>query len=297
MKRLTAYLLLFLLTLSVEAKVYSVESLPAIDSRNTWVSNPDGILSPATVDSINALLKTLDIHKVQCLVVTVTNIEDDDPYEFAIGLGRRFGVGGKESLGVVVVLATDDRSYQIVTGDGMEKFLPDAICYRIEEHAMVPYLKEGDWDNAMLAAVSAIKGYLDKEPEVMEMLRQAEESEDDDTKGLVHAFLWLIGILFVISVINNVREKRCPECKKYQLKKVSTVKKKAKDGGYDYTYTFICQNCGKEVVRKVHRSPSSGGGGFYIGGGGFGGGSHSSGGGFSGYGGGSFSGGGAGGRF
>ena len=297
MKRLTTYLLLFLLTLSVEAKTYSAQSLPAIDSRNTWVSNPDGILAPATVDSINAVLKTLDKHKVQCLVVTVTNIDGDDPYEFAIGLGRRFGVGGKDNLGIVVVLATDDRSYQIVTGDGMEKFLPDAICYRIEEHAMVPFLKEGDWDNAMLSGVKAIKGYLDKEPEVMDMLRQAEEAEDEDLGGIVRLFLWGIGILFVIAVINDVREKRCPECKKYKLKKVNTVKQKAEDGGYDYTYTFICENCGKEVIRKVHRSPTSGRGGFYVGGGGFGGGIHSSGGGFSGYGGGSFSGGGAGGRF
>lgn len=297
MKRFTTYLLLVFLTLGAYARSYSVQSLPAIDSKKTCVSNPDGILSAATIDSINTMLLSLDKHNVQCLVVAVTNIDDDDPYEFAIGLGRRFGVGGKQNLGVVIVLATDDRSYQIVTGDGMEKFLPDAICYRIEEHAMLPYLKEGDWNGALLAAVRTMKGYLDKEPEIMEMMRKAEDEDDDGFRYFLNIFLWVIGIMFVSSIYSHIREKHCPKCKKYKLKKVNTDKEKSDDGGWDYTYTYVCENCGETVVRKVHRSPtSSGGGGVFIGGGGFGGGG-SSGGGFGGFGGGSFSGGGAGGRF
>ena len=170
MKQILFYILFSLFTcLTICAEPYTPESLPNVFDRTTRVANPDGLLSQAAVDSINSMLLSLDSHEVQCIVVVVNNIKGDDPYEFAMGLGRRFGVGGEKNLGIVLVLATDDRSYEMITGDGMEKFLPDIICHRIQEHPMVPLLKKSDWDGAMVATVRAIKGYLEEDPEIMEL--------------------------------------------------------------------------------------------------------------------------------
>ena len=300
MKRFVTCILIILCTISIWAKPYSAQSRPELD-RYTRVSNPDGILSQSTVDSIHSMLRALDSHNVFCIVAVVKNIENDDPYTFAIELGRRYELGGKQSQGVVIALATDDRSYFISTGTGMEKYLPDAICKRIENQAMLPYLKQGDWDNAVMACVRDMKGYLEKNPEIMEQYRNTHDENMDGSYGFL-AFLFLMGILFIVfSVIYaEYKESKCPYCGKHSLKKQTTRIKKLSSLKYQYTTTYLCRNCGKTTDKtRIHQQQptifiGSGGGGFRSGGG-FGGGF--GGGGFGGFGGGSFGGGGAGGRF
>lgn len=165
MKQILFYILFSLFTcLTICAEPYTPESLPNVFDRTTRVANPDGLLSQAAVDSINSMLLSLDSHEVQCIVVVVNNIKGDDPYEFAMGLGRRFGVGGEKNLGIVLVLATDDRSYEMITGDGMEKFLPDIICHRIQEHTMVPLLNQkaqGELSTALGKLLAITEAYPD----------------------------------------------------------------------------------------------------------------------------------------
>lgn len=296
-------LLLIILVLVCEvshSKTYSVSSLPSFNDRETYVSNPDNILSTVTVDSLNRLLLRLDKHKVQCLIVCVTNIENDDPYEFAIGLGRRFGVGGKQNLGIVVVLATDDRSYQITTGRGMEKYLPDVICHRIGSQVMMPFLQEENWDGALLAAVKSITGYLDQEPEIVEQLRDNAEEDDEFVVQVIGILLFVgfVGFLLAAS-ISYYNSTKCPHCSKHKLKIVSRYTKTDKNGDKHLYQVYECKHCHHRLTREtiVRKHNDRDSGGFFVIGGPSGG--HFSGGsgGFGGFGGGSFGGGGAGGRF
>lgn len=296
-------LLLIILALVCEtthAKTYSVSSLPSFNDRESYVSNPDNILSTTTMDSLNRMLLRLDKHNVQCLVVCVTNIENDDPYQFAIGLGRRFGVGGKQNLGIVVVLATDDRSYQITTGRGMEKYLPDVICHRIGSQVMLPYLKEEKWDAALLAAVQSITGYLDQEPEIVEQLRDSAEEDDEFALSILFSILCVcFGSVLIVVPIMYYRSKKCPHCGKHKLKIASRYTKTDKQGNKHLYQVYNCQHCHHQITREtiVRKHNDHDSGGFFVIGG-PGGGHYSSGsGGFSGFGGGSFGGGGAGGHF
>lgn len=303
LRLLTLWLTCCLCGLPAHAAGYTVESLPSIDDRSTYVSNPDGILQQATVDSLNAMLLSLDSHEVQCLVVCVKNIDGGDAYEFAIGLGRRFGVGGKKNLGIVLVLSTGDRAYQITTGRGMEKYLPDAICSRIGYRVMMPYLKAEEWDGAMLAAVRSIKGYLDKEPEITNQLRDT--SSSDEKMETVVLVLLIGGILLIVAVtlISQYKENRCPRCGRHKLKAVSSQRWHDKQRNLHITTVYQCANCHHQLKRDTtyRNRNNSGGGGFIVlgGPGGFGGsrGRSFGGGGFGGFGGGSFGGGGAGGSF
>ena len=305
MKHAIVTLTVSLFILFAQAKPWNAASIPAF-SDSTRVSNPDGVLSQMAVDSINSMLMQIDKHRVQCVVVVVKNIENDDPYTFAIQLGRRFGVGGKKNQGIVLVLATDDRSYQIVTGEGMEKFLPDIVCSRIERHAMVPYLKKGKWDEAVMAGVRDMKGYLDQEPEIMEQYW----GQDDHDGGAALGFLGIfflcgMGLIIYGIVRAHLNEKKCPHCAKYKLRLVDTQVTKDSSKNTHIFKTFICDNCHNEVKKQQfipHHDDNGTMGGAAAGskiGSSFGRSSRSSSsrGGFSSLGGGHFGGGGAGGRF
>ena len=157
--------LLFILSAaSSSARKWTPETLPMVHLKDAtkYVCNPDGILKPATVDSADALLSALERDKgVQTVVVVVKQLEGDDPYSFGMALGKRYGIGdGKQRTGLILILATEDRSYQLLTGNGLEGTIPDAISRRIQNRVMVPELKKGDWDKAISNTLKSIDGYV-----------------------------------------------------------------------------------------------------------------------------------------
>ena len=299
MKKLIIILSLFV-CLFAQAKEYTVKEIPMVhlQDRTRYVSNPDGILSPSSVATMDSILYALEQKTgIQTLVVAVTGIEGGDCFDFAHRLGQEWGVGQKErNNGLVILLSTDERCVQFATGYGLEGVLPDAICKRIQSRYMVEHLGKDDWDAGMVAGIRAVNSYLDGSMENI-----GGEEEGDDSALLI--FMGLIfGSIILISVIVGIFGNRCPKCKKrHALQRVSSQVVSRKMGVVTTEVTYLCKYCGHRVTMKEQssapnfRGPRSGGPTIFMGGGGFG----RGGGGFSGgsFGGGSFGGGGAGSRF
>lgn len=287
----------------ITAKVWTPENLPMVhlQDERRYVCNPDGVLPQTVVDSTDALLYALERDKgVETVVVVVERIEGGDAYEFAMQLGRKYGVGDKKkSTGLIVVLATKDRKYQFLTGRGLEGTLPDAICRRVQNNVMVPALKKGEWGTAIYQSVKALDAYARGD----ESLTKGEAAEDED--------LWIVGlalalticvVIFIVYSAAHRTYKKCPQCDKRKWNAVRKKRYKKKQKYYICT-TWRCQHCGHEEDEEEEDAGTSGGarsrGGAVVppiifggyggrGGGGFGGGS---------FGGGSFGGGGSGGSF
>lgn len=299
------FLLLMLLPAALYAGGWTPENLPMphLQDARRYVCNPDGVLSAAAVDSTDALLARLEKDKgIETVVVAVKHLEGDDPYAFGMELARRYGIGSKEqNTGLIVILATEDRSYQILTGRGLEGTLPDAICRRIENRLMVPALKQGDWDTAIVRTMQAIDGHLRGDHSLLSA------EDDDEADDLMAALLALGFILLMVGAVASFASyrsshRRCPRCGKKKLRRTKAHLIRV-DGKRKVRTHWHCTHCGHEEVRDED-APRDGGlhGGIWVpplvmgggtrGGGGFGGG-------FSGgsFGGGSFGGGGSGGRF
>ena len=306
MRKLTFLLTLFILIgfASANAKEYTVKEIPMVhlQNRTRYVSNPDGILSPAAVATMDSILYALQQKTgIQTLVVAVTGIEGGDCFDFAHRLGEETGVGQKErDNGLVILLSTDERCIQIATGYGLEGTLPDAICKRIQSRYMLPYFKDNDWNAGMVAGVRAVNGYLDGSMENI-----GGDNEEEDSLGFIIVFVIFFGGFIVIALYAGWRKKRCPVCKKHKLQRMSSRVISRTNGVKTEEVDYVCRNCGHTVKRheqsgdENYRGPR--GGGPFIGGmgGGLFGGRGGGGGGFNGgsFGGGSFGGGGAGSRF
>ena len=98
----------------------------------------------------------------QIAVVLLPTTNGDDISDFSIKLFNKWGIGSnaKKDNGVLILLAIEDRKVFIVTGRGIEDVLPDIRCKHIIEEDMKPFLKNGDYDGAVLAGVEKIQGYL-----------------------------------------------------------------------------------------------------------------------------------------
>ncbi len=273
-------------------------NIPYLQDRTKYVCNPDGVLSETIVDNCNSLLHSLeDSTTVQMIVVVAKRAESGDAYELGMSIGRKYKIGQKDtSNGLIVVLLTEDRSYHILTGYGMEAVLPDAICKRIENQIMVPLLKEGQWDEAIINTCNTLCSYIKKDPSVV-----SKYNEDDD--GIVVAMVVFVLFIIIMLIATFVTEhKKCSYCGKRSLKVISRTKTKTQNRTTIIHTIYQCTNCGKQSKDDMEMGGprNNSGNNIFIFPGLFGG---SRGGGFGGgitggtFGGGGFGGGGAGGRF
>ena len=296
MKRYILLLIAFamLLPLMGHAKAYKVEEVPMVHLQDStkYVCNPDNILSSSTVLSIDTMLFSLErATGIEVVVAVVSDIEDGDCYQFALDLGKKYGVGKKKDNGLIVLLSTEQRCIQILTGYGLEGVLPDAICKRIQEQHMNPYFAKGKWDKGMLEGMKAIcerlDGYNEEEAESLDIGGGILEA----IGGLV-LYLGLIGgIVWAILWFAYLRPRRCPKCNERAFKRTSSTLIFRKGGKQRHHVVYTCSKCGYTEERDENStySTSSGGEGRSSGGSG-----SSSGGSF---GGGHFGGGGAGSKF
>lgn len=205
--RLFSLVVVLLTCFAVSAGVYNPDNIPIPKNsvNPDYISNPDSILSDSICRVINQrLFKLEDSLGVKSLVIVVEHIEGDDPYQFSLTVGNKYGVGTKDSRGVIVTLATLDRSYYILTGLGMESVLPDATCHKIGVNVMVPRLKNGEWGTAMDETVQSICGVAYKDASVLQQYKEHETSYWEDLKQSFHEYFWgWMLLLFLLRFIVN----------------------------------------------------------------------------------------------
>jgi len=163
MKRF-ALLIFFVLGFCVaNSQSYTVDSVPNTKLvNNSYVSNPDNLLSTAAVNRINLLLDSLEKQTTaQVAVVMLSSIGEADVTDFAQSLFVSWKLGqATKDNGLLILYVQDQRTVRFHTGFGLEGALPDAICKRIQTQKMVPFFKAGNTDAGMMAGVEEVSKIL-----------------------------------------------------------------------------------------------------------------------------------------
>ncbi len=246
------------------------EQVKDLPKPTDYVSDFAHVLSPQTVTQLDALCSQLDHTKAnaQLAVVTVRNVDGDDPADWANQLEDAWKMGKKGSdRGVLVLLSVDDHHYRIDVAYGLEGILNDAKVGDIGR-TMVPYLRAKDYDSAITMAVGQVAQVIAQDAGVSltNAPDVAARPQVERHTSIAPFFLFLLIFLFF--------------------------------GGFTVLRLLLFLGVFGGGFRGGPWFGSGGGyGGGGFGGGGFGGGGGGGGGGFGGFGGGSFGGGGAGGSW
>lgn len=264
----TGMIFLFLITcLTTIAQEYTVDNVPNVrlQDKTKYVSDPNGILSPQATATIDSILYALEQSTgIETAVAVLPSIGNEDCFDFANNLFSKWGVGKRDTdNGLVVLLVTEQRCVQFETGYGLEGDLPDAISKRIHTQYMVPYLRNNDWDNGMVAGIRAIYAQLDGTME-----NNTPNNQDRSTSYVfIIIFIGLVALFIIGSWWSRRQARKCPVCGKYQLKQTSSRIITDKRGRKREEITCTCQNCGNKVTRIIDKSdPGNGFGGPFIGG-------------------------------
>lgn len=172
MKKIAIISLLLLVCPLIRATEYTVDKVPNVhlDDGRRFVSNPDGILSAETVNTLDQMLFSLqEANTSEVAVVALQSIGDDDIDDFATELFTRWGIGKQNDNGLLVLLILDQRRITFRTGYGIEGILPDAICKRIQTQYVIPQFKQGDYDKGILDGMNVITRILTTPEAVKEL--------------------------------------------------------------------------------------------------------------------------------
>lgn len=305
MKRFFTILIFTLcLAANVEAEGYDFNDIVDVQTANRYrfVVNPDGIISDDAVKTLDSLCYSLRHRGIaQVSIVAINNIGyPPDPYEFAMKLFSKWGVGNKErNNGLGILLVKDMREIRFVTGYGLEAALPDAMCVRIQRNYMLPHFRNDDYSTGMVEGLRAIDtlltgGELDQ--------GLTDDYKEDETDDMILAFilvLLMVVLPIALFLIHAHQTTKCPNCGKHGLKVTQSIVTKNTSRVRITEELLVCSYCGSQHKRTKREDKPQGGGGGPIIFGGFGGGrGFGGGGGFGGgFGGGSFGGGGGGSRW
>jgi uncharacterized protein len=255
---------LFLISFAFSSVLLFAQQIPPKPNPPRLVNDFAGLLTPDQQQALETKLVAFDDSTSnQIAIVIVPTLNDYDPVDYAVKLGREWGVGGQQfNNGVIILISTgadgSQRKAFIATGYGLEGAIPDILAKQIVDNELIPYLKEKDYYRGLSHAADAI---------IKATAGEYKAPAGYNKKGRSVGRLPIIFIVIMIIIFSIIRGGR---------------------GG------------GGMMSRRGYRSggvppiwwlPTGGGGG----GGGWSGGS--SGGGFGGFGGGSFGGGGAGGNW
>jgi len=133
--------------------------VPKLEPRG-YTNDFAGVLSQAAIRRADQLAGEVERKTGAQIAVAVVRRLDGEPIEnYANTLARRWKIGSKDNRGILLLLAIEDRKDRLEVGYGLEPILPDGRVGAILR-SLRPSLGKGDYDSAVLLAVTEIAGVI-----------------------------------------------------------------------------------------------------------------------------------------
>jgi uncharacterized protein len=173
----------------------TTDVIPPAPNPPRLVNDFAGILTPEQIQEKEDLLVAFNDSTTNVIcVVTVNDLGNYTPAEFAYEIGDRWGVRSEDKRNGVVLLLkprneTSGEVY-ISVGYDLEGAIPDITAGKIIDRKMMPALREGDYNAAIDSALAYILPLA-----AGEISAQRLDDEDDDSLEV------LIGLIFIIVLV------------------------------------------------------------------------------------------------
>ncbi|ANI77319.1 MULTISPECIES: TPM domain-containing protein [Sphingobium] len=193
--------LLLILALLVWIPAAQGQSFPAFDDKG--VVDAANLLDPAQEQALSQKLIAQKRASGRALVVaTIPDLQGYDISDFGYRLGRAWAIGDKNSQGVLLIIAPNERKVRIEAGYGVEGILTDALSSQIIRNAITPRFKAGDMAGGINAGVDQISALLALPPDQARARAAQAEAEarqqDDGSSGIAGFWIILFFIFFIL---------------------------------------------------------------------------------------------------
>lgn len=150
--------------------------------------------------------------KAQVVVVTVESLDGESIEDYAIGLGREWGIGDEETdSGVLLLLSSGDREVRIEVGYGLEGRLTDGKTGRILDNYAMPYLRNNDFSTGLRGAYAALVNEVYAEygietttGEGMTVLANTDEYDGSPSLGSQIVLFLPLGFVVLLVILSRI---------------------------------------------------------------------------------------------
>ncbi len=159
MTRVFLALVILFLPLTAAARADEVPIPPA---PTRWATDTAGFTSPQALQAADRMLEDFERATGNQILVWIGRTTGDTPLEdWTIKAFERWKVGRQKlDNGLVLFVFADDRKVRIEVGYGLEDKVPDALGSRILDQEILPRIRAGDHDGAVLAGINALRGAI-----------------------------------------------------------------------------------------------------------------------------------------
>src|ERR1700680_3019127 len=167
-----------------------------------YVTDLAGVVKPETKANLEALCVELEQKTgAQMAIVTVHSLEGETVQQFANDLFKQLGVGSKkDSRGVLLLVAPDERKYWTEVGYGLEPVINDARAGDAGR-LMVPFLKQGDYSNAIQTGAWQLAKYIADDRGATLSAQRGSRTPQQKEGGVIPLITWLFLAVVVLFIL------------------------------------------------------------------------------------------------
>src|ERR1043165_5923451 len=115
---------------------------------NGYVNDYAGVIDAATKNRLETVLENLKTRaNIEFAVVTVKTTGDKAIYDYSLAVARGWGIVSPdgEKMGLLLLVAIDDRKYITQVSRHLEGDLPDSLTGQIQREKLVPQFKQNNY--------------------------------------------------------------------------------------------------------------------------------------------------------
>ena len=170
-----------------------------------YVTDLAGVIGEEKKAGLEALGTELEQKTgAQMAIITVRTLGGESVDDYAADLFKQLGIGGKkDDRGVLLLLAPNDRKYRVEVGYGLEPVINDARAGDVGR-AMVPFLRQGDYGEAVETASWQLAKYIADDANVTLSGGPPVRRMPHRNSGGAAGIFWLfVGLLILFSFLGR----------------------------------------------------------------------------------------------
>ena len=193
----------------------------------------------------NALVLANEHDGVQVVVTTIKSLDGQTIEDYAYDMYNKYGIG-KDDMGLLILLATEDRKIRVEVGAAMEAYVNDSKAGRFIDNYAISYLKENKFDEGLISLQEALI------TEVKDKVVQDNQSQKDDSSIKIDwsSVLWVIGVILGVGLIGlgiTVAVKKVKEKREY-VENLKAENKKLKENEDSLRKKHIKELCDLKIA-------------------------------------------------
>jgi uncharacterized protein len=137
-------------------RAYSESPLPEPTGYGKYVTDTANVIDPAAEERLLAILNNLkERADIELVVVTVPTTGDAPIFDYSLSVARGWGIGSDqgEKNGVLLLIAVNDRKYQVQVSRHLEGDLPDGLAGEIARNTLRDPFRQGDYAGGVTSFV------------------------------------------------------------------------------------------------------------------------------------------------